>query len=146
MQELTLSCRQCGSADMTRLDRKEYKCNHCGAVTIISDGDAERLEQLLQQMFAKQKQPLFTPYSTRARAIGFSIAGLVFVGAIFSFFVTTAHHGTAGVTSADTYFDHTTVPEDRVVVSPLAWVPEGQGHLQRHGLQPQRLRHLASCL
>jgi hypothetical protein len=50
LSELTVTCKQCGSVSMERLDRKEYRCTHCGAITIISDDDAERLEELLRSV------------------------------------------------------------------------------------------------
>jgi hypothetical protein len=38
---------------MERLDAKEYRCNHCGAITVISDDDAGRLEKLLTSVLNK---------------------------------------------------------------------------------------------
>jgi hypothetical protein len=53
LSELTVTCNQCGSASMERLDAKEYRCNHCGAITVISDDDAGRLEKLLTSVLNK---------------------------------------------------------------------------------------------
>jgi hypothetical protein len=32
---------------MERLDHHEYKCTHCGAITVVSDDDADQLESML---------------------------------------------------------------------------------------------------
>ena len=36
ISELTVTCSQCGSASMERLGPREYRCNHCGAITVVS--------------------------------------------------------------------------------------------------------------
>ena len=44
ISELTVTCRQCGSASMERLGPREYRCNHCGAITVVSQ-DPEQAAQ-----------------------------------------------------------------------------------------------------
>ncbi len=36
LSELTVTCRQCGSASMERIGPREYRCTHCGAITVVS--------------------------------------------------------------------------------------------------------------
>ena len=43
LHELTVTCSQCGSASMERIGPREYRCNHCGAITVVSqDSDASQ--------------------------------------------------------------------------------------------------------
>ncbi|WP_419803808.1 hypothetical protein [Terriglobus sp.] len=122
---------------MTRLDRREYKCNHCGAVTVISDNDAERLEQLLKQVMNRQAAQSFpSKQQPNSKMIALGLAGLVFTVTLISLATLSSHHGMSSANSSatdsvnpsvDNYFAHTTVPRDRVVVSPLEWVPDGEG-------------------
>ncbi len=131
LQSLTVVCHQCGGADLFRLDRKEYKCNHCGAVTVISDNDAERLEQLLRQMLAKQAQPAYRPPASSpkrgGKAVALSIAGVIFCAGVGGFISLLPKNSANGASTADDYFAQTTVPTDRVTISPLTWVPDGVG-------------------
>ena len=124
LSELTVTCRQCGSADMLRLDRKEYKCRHCGALTVISDSDAGRLEQLLNQFLARQRPTAATPRRTPLAGILVS-APLVFAGALVLLF----HHqrSPAGTTTVDSYFAEQSVPNNQVVMSSLHWQPGENG-------------------
>lgn len=46
----TLACSNCGSAQFHRLEKNEFKCLHCGSVTLVEDDVAQRLEQILQRM------------------------------------------------------------------------------------------------
>jgi hypothetical protein len=50
-REMTVTCKQCGSTSLTRLDHHEYKCTHCGAITVVSDDDAVQLESMLGSFF-----------------------------------------------------------------------------------------------
>ena len=36
LSELTVTCRQCGGASMERIGDREYRCKHCGAITVVS--------------------------------------------------------------------------------------------------------------
>ena len=124
LSELTVTCRQCGSADMLRLDRKEYKCRHCGALTIISDSDAGRLEQLLNQFLARQRPAAVAP--RRGLFVAVAAATLVLIVAGLALF---SHTGRtpAGITTVDSYFAEQSVPNDQVVMSPLHWQPSESG-------------------
>ncbi len=45
--ELTVTCRQCGSASMERIGPREYRCTHCGAITVVTqDGTKSAPEQV----------------------------------------------------------------------------------------------------
>jgi hypothetical protein len=123
LSELTVTCHQCGGADMERLDRKEYRCKHCGAITVISDDDADRVEYLLAQALSR------TGFSPAAPAPAKKGAGpaailipLFFVGvalgvpALISYLQDKTStpgglHETAG----------RTVPVEDVAVSQLTW-------------------------
>lgn len=48
----TLTCANCHSGDFTRLGDNEFKCTHCGSITLVEDDVAQRLEKILQKLQA----------------------------------------------------------------------------------------------
>ncbi|WP_419805182.1 FxLYD domain-containing protein [Terriglobus sp.] len=67
LSELTVTCRQCGSASMERLGAREYRCNHCGAITVVSQDPVVGQGSTL----ASQGQPV-----SPANGSGDSIVGI----------------------------------------------------------------------
>ncbi len=125
LSELTVTCRQCGAADMLRLDRKEYKCRHCGAITVVSDSDAGRLEQLLTQFVARQRPAPSAPprRGPVAAVLGITLGTIVAAIALLSRHASSV--SPAG--GADAYFAQQSVPNDQVVISSLHWQPDSTG-------------------
>ncbi len=120
LSELTVTCHQCGSADMERLDRKEYRCKHCGAITVISDDDADRVENLLQQALSRTS---FSPAPPQAAApkqvvvrmlamMGFVLAMVIGLPVFFSLFNDKSDSSGGFVAIGDD-----TVPDEDVTVS-----------------------------
>jgi hypothetical protein len=52
LSELTVTCNQCGSASMERLGPREYRCNHCGAITVVSQDQVDRANAAAQTQVA----------------------------------------------------------------------------------------------
>ena len=129
LSELTVTCRQCGAADMLRLDRKEYKCRHCGAITVISEGDAGRIEQILKQFVANQQSARYPAHYPRRRpAVVFAGAAVVLVALVVAAALSSRFsHAPAGTTTAESYFAQQSVPDDQVVASSLHWQPGASG-------------------
>ena len=128
LAELTVTCRQCGAADMVRLDRKEYKCRHCGSITIISDSDAERLEQVLKQFLAKQTvRPQAQP-AVAARVVAGTIVAAVGAAVIAGVLLTRSQPGGANTNTAAAYFDEQGVRNNQLVMSSLHWQPDSTSH------------------
>jgi len=46
----TLTCANCHGGDFIRLGSNEFKCNHCGSITLVEDDVAQRLEQILRKL------------------------------------------------------------------------------------------------
>ena len=44
LSELTVTCNRCGGASMERIGNREYRCTHCGAITVVSQEQAERAD------------------------------------------------------------------------------------------------------
>ncbi len=110
---------------MQRLDRREYKCRHCGAVTVISDNDADRIERLLQQFLARQSPP---PPRRLQRPRLLAAAILCIAGLIAG--LTILLHGNRSGSqafTADTYFAEQSVSPDKIVMSALTWQPDSSG-------------------
>jgi hypothetical protein len=74
----TLTCSNCHGGDFIRLDDNEFKCTHCGSITIVQDDVAERLEQILSKLQA----PAATPPLTATPAIRAKWV-LIWVGLFF---------------------------------------------------------------
>ena len=146
ISELTVTCNQCGSASLERLDRKEYRCNHCGAITLISDNDADRIEALLRDALAKQSW--FAPYqvgygtpvtasmsptqrrrflAAMAVLIGIAIAGLIFVSRPANPNVTIGKNVYIGGGSSSGYVAPKSIPLGEVTLSPLQWIGGKEG-------------------
>ncbi len=53
----TLACSNCGSSQFARQERNEYRCLHCGSVTLVEDDVAQRLETILRRMQQSNPQP-----------------------------------------------------------------------------------------
>jgi hypothetical protein len=111
---------------MVRLDRKEYKCTHCGAITVVSDDDADRLEQLLTNVL---NRPAASPtYGTRQMPnasttwTGLGIAGFILVLAIGSSILFPGRRHTHSADVSET--GDSGVPPSQVVVSSLEWKPD----------------------
>jgi hypothetical protein len=126
LSELTVTCHQCGSASMERLDHKEYRCTHCGAITIISDDDAERVEELLRQALNRQpvasgRTPPRAAASNRKVAVVISlVVGLAIVLPVvlsqFTGHRSSPHHFAT--------YERNTVPVSDVAVSQRVWNSE----------------------
>jgi len=52
----TLTCSNCHGGDFIRLADNEFKCTHCGSITIVQDDVAERLEQILSKLQAPKAE------------------------------------------------------------------------------------------
>jgi hypothetical protein len=124
LSELTVTCHQCGSTSMERLDRKEYRCTHCGAITVISDDDADRVEELLREALSRSNsQPLrTTPPAAKPAGgkVAAMIVGLLAIGFGLPLLLSLMdnHHSTRTDFSA---FREQTVPVEDVTVSQLLW-------------------------
>lgn len=57
---VTLTCSNCGSGLFTKVAQNEYQCKHCGALTLVEDDVAERLEKLLRGLTAPAARPALT--------------------------------------------------------------------------------------
>jgi hypothetical protein len=118
--ELTVTCHQCGGSSMVRLDRNEYKCTHCGAITIVSDNDADRLEQMLTNVLnrpgATNSAPISpVPNPAAARILLVVFAAVIILVVTWNILVPGSHHSS---TSSYDDAEHT-VPPSQVVLSPL---------------------------
>ncbi|HEV2675368.1 MAG TPA: FxLYD domain-containing protein [Aliidongia sp.] len=122
-----MTCHQCGSASMERLDRKEYRCTHCGAITVISDDDADRVERLLRDALARPDVTAI-PSLRRGPSKTVGIVASAFAITVFAACLVLpllldggrGRHATT--TPRSTVADHT-VPIDDVVISGLHWYP-----------------------
>jgi hypothetical protein len=74
----TLTCSNCHGGDFIRLDNNEFKCTHCGSITIVQDDVAERLEQILRKMQTSAVQPAAAS-ATASRAGAWIIVAVVLV-------------------------------------------------------------------
>ena len=105
---------------MVRLDRKEYRCRHCGAITVISDTDAERLEQLLKQLLGGRTDDPRVP-ANRRKVIG---AGLIALAAVLIGTIAVSSRTHSRVARGNSVKDpvaESSVPNDQVVLSALQW-------------------------
>ena len=153
ISELTVTCNQCGSASLERLDRKEYRCNHCGAITLISDNDADRIEALLRDALARQSRYASYPVNhgatvpssmtatqTRrllavlAGIVGISIASLIVLGRSGTprtyqgnSGVTIGRNGNIGGGAYGTYVPPKDIPFNQVTLSPPVWIGDKDG-------------------
>jgi hypothetical protein len=124
---LTVTCHQCGGSSMTRLDRKEYRCTHCGAITVVSDDDADRLEEMLHEALNRPATSEAAPGSpsnsliTPQWGIGF-LGVLIILG--WTIALATHHDSQRRDTAISRTRDERTVPTTQVVLSSLQWVPE----------------------
>lgn len=124
LSEMTVTCHQCGSASMERLDRKEYRCTHCGAITIISDDDADRVEQLLKEALSRP-----VPVQTASRSVPPKTIVVAVVAGFLSVLAATLvlsilldHGGSHYQASSDVPTDRDrTVPVEDVALSELHW-------------------------
>jgi hypothetical protein len=123
LSELTVTCHQCGSASMERLDAKEYRCNHCGAITVISDDDSERLEKMLTNALNRP-----APAAPAASGSGTGLAnprvsmilGIVLMAVVaILFLVFTLIGGRSSSPSYTADNSSHTVPLDQVTLSQL---------------------------
>jgi hypothetical protein len=122
---LTVTCHQCGGSSMVRLDRKEYRCTHCGAITVVSDDDADRLEQMIANVLNR-------PATVAAPAqfpnpLGVKLGtGLLAGSVLFAVLIALTTHRSSGRRTAtgSTVRDDRTVPGSQVVMSSLQWEPE----------------------
>ncbi len=140
ISELTVTCNQCGSASLERLDRKEYRCNHCGAITLISDNDADRIEKLLRDAFAKQQ--MYQPQTVhvggfarpgepvpRARvmlATGILVFGLLITALLFLNRPHRPYPG-AGTGVSGGYVPPREIAPGELSLSPLQWIGSKDG-------------------
>ena len=146
--ELTVTCNQCGSASLDRLDRREYRCRHCGAITVLSENDADRIERLLRDALAKQQ--MYRPQVVGSGGFGAPDVPLgklpaIVVGVVAGFALLTAlvvalaHH--ANPTPAGSNYNYSqyvppkSIPASQVTLSPLQWIgakdgliPSGEYH------------------
>ena len=125
LSELTVTCQQCGSASMERLDRKEYRCTHCGAITVISDDDADRVEELLREALSRQSSrlervpPVRNPSGSRAATmIILTVVAAVVATPLLIDLLVKDH---SGISTSVSNFDRKTVPANQVPISQLAW-------------------------
>jgi hypothetical protein len=124
LSELTVTCHQCGSADMERLDRKEYRCKHCGAITVISDDDADRVEDLLTQALSRTNfspAPPSTPVK-KSGGVASVLIPLFIVGAALGIpaLISVFENKSSGSGGFDEIAGRT-VPVEDVAVSQLTW-------------------------
>lgn len=127
LSEMTVTCHQCGSASMERLDRKEYRCTHCGAITIISDDDADRVERLVKDAL---NRPGVATTATVAIASSrkTTLLAAAFVGTLFAgCLVLPILFGSGGSRTSPAAYSSSdsdsTVPVNDVTISELHWRP-----------------------
>ncbi|HOS41557.1 MAG TPA: hypothetical protein PLG31_17635, partial [Spirochaetota bacterium] len=55
---MTLECHQCSSTDLEKTSPREYRCRHCGAITIVTVPedvvDAYEIRQAKQRALRKK--------------------------------------------------------------------------------------------
>jgi DNA-directed RNA polymerase subunit RPC12/RpoP len=68
LSELTVTCSQCGSANMERLGQREYRCNHCGAITVVSQDQQTQYDQANGRQAPTDNGPVLSP-SQEAAAV-----------------------------------------------------------------------------
>jgi hypothetical protein len=111
---------------MERLDAKEYRCNHCGAITVISDDDAGRLEKLLTSVLNKAApQGNANPAAVKPRpkgnpwlAASIGVVALLVYGGLMIVPQLTKSHGSS-TASIRRYDNDTAISPDSVSISPL---------------------------
>jgi DNA-directed RNA polymerase subunit RPC12/RpoP len=74
-KHLSLRCHQCGSTVLSELALNQYKCNHCGAITVIKDDVSDRLDKVLDQVKDAAADRLAQQEAVRQKT-AFKIAGL----------------------------------------------------------------------
>ncbi len=82
----TLTCSNCHGGDFVRLGDNEFKCTHCGSITIVQDDVAERLEQILRKMQSTAAAPVAAT-ATAPPTRGIWIVLIVVLMAMALFFV-----------------------------------------------------------
>lgn len=120
LSELTVTCNQCGSTSMERLDAKEYRCKNCGAVTVINDDDAERLEAMLTKVLNTSSQSSRAPgrvVSKPALGMVAGIAAVVSMAVVFTVFSHSIAPSKRAAYRADSASG--TVPPSEVTLTPL---------------------------
>jgi hypothetical protein len=106
---------------MERLDAKEYRCKHCGAITVISDDDAERLEKLLASVLSRAAPSPSLPSAARVPAAMSSPGRLILIVlavmlvVVYFVFAVNRPDRSRPIRSAG----DRTVPIDQVTISPL---------------------------
>lgn len=78
---VTLTCSNCGGGQFTKISQNEYRCDHCGALTLVEDDVAQRLEQILRGM-QQQPRPGAVPTPPPRKA-------LIGLAVVFAFAITT---------------------------------------------------------
>lgn len=84
MQKISLRCQDCGSPVLTEIALNQFKCNHCGAITLVKDTISDRLDKVLDQVKDAAAERLANEEAMRRetqRKVLFAISAAVLVGA-----------------------------------------------------------------
>ena len=112
---------------MERLDRKEYRCTHCGAITVISDDDADRVEEMLRAALERQssRPARPTPNAAPPRAVGVLILVVVVIAVGIPLIAgLIASQSVKSPPTVLSSFGRDTVPASQVTLSPLTYNKE----------------------
>ncbi len=84
VQHLNLRCYQCGSTVLDDIALNQFKCSHCGAITLVKDTVSDRLDKVLDQVKDAAAERLAQQEALRQKAQQalYSRAGLAVLGAL----------------------------------------------------------------
>lgn len=102
----TLTCSNCHGGDFIRLDNNEFKCTHCGSITIVQDDVAERLEQILSRLQAPAAAVAPSSAAARPVRIKWGLFWLIVIlfGVMASLFQAMLHDNSSDSASVSTRF------------------------------------------
>ena len=141
LSELTVTCSQCGSASMERLGPREYRCNHCGAITVVSQ-DPQALpyrpapaSNTSASTSTVYPGPVLSPTAKAATYQAGKVAGklslrgwilLIFFGVMVGGALLSL--GLSGSSSSESAKEPTrpapTVPIKQLALAPAAWITD----------------------
>lgn len=110
INSITLTCGQCGSGAFTKVDDNEYQCTHCGAITLVEDDVARRLESILKKI--QMPATPAAPVAAKPKAAVLVAVGIM-VFAALTFAILTGSFNRAYVPAT------TTVDQSKLVLSDL---------------------------
>ena len=78
----TLKCGECGSGVLERIGLNQYRCAHCGSVSLVEDDVSQRLDRVLDQVKDEAARRLAAEQSARNRHLGRAVSIAVTASAL----------------------------------------------------------------